>query len=56
MKTSKFRVTGLWAGNSPVTGEFPAQKASNDIFDDVIMQAIGHAVIIQMNAYRVPFY
>ena len=28
-KTSKFRVTGLWAGNSPVTGEFPAQRASN---------------------------
>ena len=29
MKTSKFRVTGLYAGNSPVTGEFPAQMASN---------------------------
>ena len=28
-KTSKFRVTGLWEGNSPVTGEFPAQRASN---------------------------
>ena len=28
-KTSKLRVTGLWAGNSPVTGEFPAQMASN---------------------------
>ena len=28
-KTSKFRVTGLCAGNSPVTGEFPAQTASN---------------------------
>ena len=28
-KTSKLRVTGLWAGNSPVTGEFPAQRASN---------------------------
>ena len=26
---SKLRVTGLCAGNSPVTGEFPAQKASN---------------------------
>ena len=22
-------VIGLWVGNSPVTGEFPAQKASN---------------------------
>ena len=28
-KTSKFRVTGLCEGNSPVTGEFPAQRASN---------------------------
>ena len=24
-----FRVTGLCAGNSPVTGEFPAQMTSN---------------------------
>ena len=28
-KTSKLRVTGLGAGNSPGTGEFPAQRASN---------------------------
>ena len=28
-KTSKLRVTGLCAGNSPVTGEFTAQMASN---------------------------
>ena len=27
-KTSKLRVTGACAGNSPVTGEFPAQMAS----------------------------
>ena len=27
-KTSKLRVTGLCAGNSPVTGEFPVQRAS----------------------------
>ena len=27
-KTSKLRVTGLCAGNSPETGEFPAQMAS----------------------------
>ena len=32
-KTSKLRVTGLCAGNSPMTGEFPAQRASNA--DDV---------------------
>ena len=28
-KTSKVRVTDLCGGNSPVTGEFPAQMASN---------------------------
>ena len=28
-KTLKLRVTGLCEGNSPVTGEFPAQRTSN---------------------------
>ena len=28
-KTPNLRVAGLWAGNSPVTGQFPAQMASN---------------------------
>ena len=28
-KTSNLRVTGLWEGNSPVTSEFPAQRARN---------------------------
>ena len=28
-KKSKLRVTGICEGNSPVTGEFPAQRASN---------------------------
>ena len=28
-KTSKLLVTGLCVGNSPVTGEFPAQMANN---------------------------
>ena len=40
-KTSKLRVTGLCEGNSPVTGDFPAQKARNvegAPFDDVIMK------------------
>ena len=39
-KASKLRVTGLCEGNSPETGEFPAQKASNAEmlpFDDVTM-------------------
>ena len=36
-KTSKLGVIGLCAGNSPATGEFPAQMASN-ADDDVIMR------------------
>ena len=28
-KTSKLHVTGICEGNSPVTGKFPAQRASN---------------------------
>ena len=45
--TSKLRVTGLCAGNSPVTGEFPAQRASDVenvsiTFDDVIMTSLQH--------------
>ena len=34
-KSSKLRVTGLCAGNSPVTGEFPAQMASNAENDSI---------------------
>ena len=41
-KTSKLRVTGLCAGNSPVTGEFPAQKASNA--ENVLIWWRHHAV------------
>ena len=40
-KISKLRVIGLCAGNSSMTGEFPAQKASNAenvSIDGVIMQ------------------
>ena len=29
MKTYKLRVIGLCEGNSPMTGEFPSQRASN---------------------------
>ena len=39
-KTSKLHVTGLCEVNLPVTGEYPAQRASNAemfSFDDVIM-------------------
>ena len=39
-KTSKLRATGLYEGNSPVTGDFPAQKPVTRKmfpFDNVIM-------------------
>ena len=39
-KTSKLRVSGFCEGNSPVTVEFPALRASNAemfLFDDVII-------------------
>ena len=34
-KTTKPRVIGLYAGNSPVTGEFPTQMASNTKNDSI---------------------
>ena len=46
-KKSKLRVTGLCAGNSPVTGEFPAQMAGNAEklpFDEVIMRYVDFIV------------
>ena len=45
-KTSKFRVTGLCAGNSPVTGEFPAQMASNTENVSIWWH---HHVLLQIN-------
>ena len=47
MKTSRLRVTGLCAGKSPVTGEFPAQMARTRKmlpFDDVIISHLGKNV------------
>ena len=47
-KTSKLRVTGLCAGNSPGTGEIPAQMASyaeNVSIDDVIMERRGYSCV-----------
>ena len=47
-KTSKLRVTGLCAENSPVTGEFPAQRAINaEMFPF-------HDVIVNMTASKLP--
>ena len=42
-KTSKLRVNGLCEGNSPGTGELPAQRTSNAemfLFDDVTMRSL----------------
>ena len=40
-KTSKLRLTGLCAGNSPETGEFPAQRASN-AENGLVIRGIGN--------------
>ena len=47
-KTSKLRTTGLCEGNSPVTGEFPAQRPVTRKmfpFDDVIMSLMKMFVV-----------
>ena len=43
-KTSKLRITGLCEGNSPVTGEFPTQRASNA--ENVSIWWRHHAVLL----------
>ena len=49
-KSWKLRVTGLCEGNSLVTGEFPAKRASKaenvSIFDDVIMSCLIFFLVI----------
>ena len=53
-KTPKLRVTGLCEGNSTVTGEFPAEMASNaDFFpfDDVIMM-VSYSGVLNSRTYR----
>ena len=49
-KTSKLRVTGLCPGNSPGTGEFPAQMASNA--ENVSIWWRHHGSIILCLGYR----
>ena len=46
-KTSKLRVTGLYAGKTPVTGEFPAQMASNA--ENVCFRWRHHDVVLKLN-------
>ena len=47
-KTSKLRVTDLCAGNSPGTGEFPAQMASNA--ENVSIRWRHHEIVNTVNA------
>ena len=43
-KTWKLRVSGICAGNSPVTGKFPAQRASNA--ENVSIWWRHHAIVL----------
>ena len=52
-KTSKLRVTGLCAGNSPGTGEFSAQMAS--YAENVSIWWRHHAIMNLMRAYEISF-
>ena len=49
-KTPKTRVTGLCAGNSPVTGEFPAQKASNAEYVSIWWRHHGYSIPVELIA------
>ena len=56
--TSKLRVTGLWARNSPVAGEFPTQRSSNKENASIwwrhheIWRTVSSDLIISCDAYR----
>ena len=50
-KTSKLRVTGLCEGNSPVTGEFPEQRASNSENVSIWWHHHGKNVSIYLRVY-----
>ena len=45
-ETSKLRVTGFCAGNSPLTGEFPAQRANNA--DNVWWRHCGNGLVCRL--------
>ena len=58
-KTSKLRVTGLCVGNSPGTGEFPTQMASNAENVSISWRHHGHiyvsvnwAALVQVMVWR----
>ena len=51
-KTSKLRVTGLCEGNSPMTGEFPTQRASN--LENVSISWHHHGTCHKINFEEMP--
>ena len=58
-KASKLCVTDLCEGNSPVTGEFLTQKASNAKnvpFDDVVMWCVSEGYPILLSKIHVKFH
>ena len=48
---TKLRVTGLCVGNSPVTGDFPAQMASNA--ENVSIWWRHHLPVAEISVWRV---
>ena len=54
-KTSKLRVTGLCVGNSPVTGEFPAQRASNAENDSIWWRHLMTSILLLLYLHFPPF-
>ena len=50
-KTSKLRVTGLCAGNSPGTGEFPAQMSNSA--ENVSIWWCHHGVFVERNSEKI---
>ena len=51
-KILKLRVTGLCEGDSPVTGEFPAQRASNEENVPIWWRQHGRRIILCHGIYR----
>ena len=55
-ETSKLRVTGHCEGNSPVTGEFPTQRASNAENVSILWRHHSRMHTLQSNTTLMPGY
>ena len=51
-KTSKLNATGLCEVNSPVTGEFPSQRASNMENDSILWCDHAKIIVAVSSTYR----